>query len=369
MLADLLRAGVKVRCVDRAFVHDGNQYPAGSFVVRVAGQPVVELADLHARLGELAAAHGVTVRSADSSWVDSGADFGSNHSLVLKVPRVMMLWDRPVNMYSAGWVRYLLEQRYGVPVTPVRTHDLSRVELDRFTVVVMPEGSGYSDVLGARGAEAIKGFVARGGVLVTFGSATRWLCEKDVGLLNSEAEPRKRPKKEEGAADKPDGKPAAEAGEQNAEGRDPAEQPKAAAEKPAEALDKPFDYAAAIRPDKESPPSVPGAILAVTIDPDHWLGFGCGASVNVVHESSNVFTPVKLDRGTNVAIYAAEDQLVRAGFVWDEAKKQLPQKAYLVHQPHGRGHVVAFAEDPNVRAFADGLNLLLLNAVLLTAGR
>jgi len=40
-----------------------------------------------------------------------------------------------------------------------------------------------------------------------------------------------------------------------------------------------------------------------------------------------------------------------------------------VHQPFGRGHVVAFAEDPNVRAFADGLNLLLLNAVLLTAGR
>ena len=60
---------------------------------------------------------------------------------------------------------------------------------------------------------------------------------------------------------------------------------------------------------------------------------------------------------------------MRAGFVWDESKKQLPQKAYLVHQPRGRGHVVAFAEDPNVRAFADGLNLLLLNAVLLTAGR
>jgi hypothetical protein len=60
---------------------------------------------------------------------------------------------------------------------------------------------------------------------------------------------------------------------------------------------------------------------------------------------------------------------VQAGFVWDESLRQLPQKAYLVHQHHGHGHVVAFAEDPNVRAFADGLNLLLLNAVLLTVGR
>ena len=42
---------------------------------------------------------------------------------------------------------------------------------------------------------------------------------------------------------------------------------------------------------------------------------------------------------------------------------------YLVHQQKGRGHVVAFAEDPNQRAFADGLNLLFVNAVLLAQGR
>ena len=40
---------------------------------------------------------------------------------------------------------------------------------------------------------------------------------------------------------------------------------------------------------------------------------------------------------------------------------------YHCTDPRQRTHT--FAEDPNVRAFADGLNLLLLNAVLLTAGR
>ena len=39
------------------------------------------------------------------------------------------------------------------------------------------------------------------------------------------------------------------------------------------------------------------------------------------------------------------------------------QRAYLVHQSHGRGQVVAFAEDPNYRAFCDGLNLLFMNGV------
>jgi hypothetical protein len=36
-----------------------------------------------------------------------------------------------------------------------------------------------------------------------------------------------------------------------------------------------------------------------------------------------------------------------------------------MHQPTGRGHVIAFADDPNNRAFAEATQLLFLNAVLL----
>jgi len=353
LLAELLRHGVTARILDEPFTHDGARYPAGSFVVKVQDQP----ADLHARMRELAAAHGVTPACADASWVDDGPNFGSNEGHAPKVPRVAMLWDRPVNANSAGWLRYLLEQRYGVPVSPIRTHDVARAELERFTVLVLPEGAGYQQSLGAGGASAIKDFVQRGGVLVTLGSASRWLMDKDVALLASEAEPRRKPKAGDAApdADQPAAKP------EGQEAAKPAAKP--------EPADKPFDYDAAIRPDKESPPSTPGAILAVVVDREHWLGFGYDGAAAVVHDSSHIFTPLKLDRGTNVAIYEAPERLVQAGFVWDASKQQLPRKAWLVHQPHGRGHVVAFAEDPNVRGFADGLNLFLLNAVLGAAGR
>ncbi|MDO8348995.1 MAG: M14 family zinc carboxypeptidase, partial [Planctomycetota bacterium] len=364
LLAELLRLGVKARCIDRKFTLDGIEYPAGSYVVKVQDQP----ADLHARLRELAVVHGVSPYCADSSWVDSGPNFGSENSHVLKVPRVAMAWDRPVNANSAGWLRYLLEQRYGIPVTPLRCHQLDDVDLDRFTVLVLPEGNGYAGIVGKKGAEAVKGFVARGGVLVTLGSATKWLVDENVKLLASEAEPRQKPKEPEKGkdGDKPGEKPAEKAAEKPAV--KPDEKPAADVAKP-EPAPEPFDYGKTIRPDKESPPATPGAILQVTIDPDQWLGFAYQGTANVVHYTANNFTPDKIDRGTNVAIYAVAEQLVKAGFVWDEAKKQLPQKAFLVHQPHGRGHVIAFAEDPNVRAFADGMNLLLLNAVLLTAGR
>jgi hypothetical protein len=39
-----------------------------------------------------------------------------------------------------------------------------------------------------------------------------------------------------------------------------------------------------------------------------------------------------------------------------------------MHEPLGRGHVIAFAEDPNYRAYAEATQLLFINAVLLGAG-
>jgi len=347
LLAELLRMGVKAKCIDEPFVLDDRNFPAGSYVIRMVDQP----AGLHARMRGLAQLHGVIPYCADSSWIEEGPSFGSRRGHALKPPRIAMAWDRPVSTYSAGWLRYLLEQRYGLPVTAVRTYDLTRVDLDRFTVLVLPEGRGYAKALGSAGQKAISGFVRRGGVLITLGTATQWLSSDGVDLLATRAEQRGD------GVRKAAGDKAAEAGGAG-KGKQATPSDKAQA----------FDYQEAIRPDKERPPSTPGAILRVLVDPKHWLGFGYHGTADVVHDSSHILTPIKRDRGTNVVRYAKEG-LVRAGFVWDESLKQLPEKAYLVHQPHGRGHVVAFAEDPNVRAFADGLNLFLLNAVLLTAGR
>ena len=339
MLVDLLRAGAKVKCIDAPFTLGEQRFSAGSFVVRVHAQPP-ELRDgLHGMMQRLGSTHGVTATCADSSWIEDGPSFGTGDGHTLRAPRVAMAWDRPVNTYSAGWLRYLLEQRFGLPVTALRTRDLTRTDLDRFTVLVLPEGR-YSAELGGGGARAVQGFVRRGGVLVTLGSATRWLGREDVGLLAVSAESRDQPEAK---------RPKSEESEESDAAR--------------------FDYDAAIRPEEESPPSTPGAILRVLVDERHWLGFGYRGEASVVHDSSHILTPVKLDRGTNVARYADGDQLLRAGFLWEESRAQLPNKAYLVHQPRGRGHVVAFAEDPNVRAFADGLNLMLMNALLLTAGR
>ena len=72
---------------------------------------------------------------------------------------------------------------------------------------------------------------------------------------------------------------------------------------------------------------------------------------------------VRQSLGRNVVLYLPADQVLLSGFTWEATQKQIASKAYLIHQPHGDGHVVAFAEDPNYRGFCDGLNLLFMNSI------
>jgi hypothetical protein len=114
---------------------------------------------------------------------------------------------------------------------------------------------------------------------------------------------------------------------------------------------------------------VPGALLRVTLDREHWLAAGLDDEIQSVVEGARVFTPIKLDRGRNVGIYARKDRLVAGGYAWQNSQDLLPQKAFLIDQPMGRGHVIAFAEDPNFRAVAEATELLFINAVVLGPGR
>ena len=82
-------------------------------------------------------------------------------------------------------------------------------------------------------------------------------------------------------------------------------------------------------------------------------------------DSRRVFSPLKLDEGRNVGVYDSVDEVVASGFVRDGARELLARKAFLMHQTLGRGHVVAFAEDPNYRGYAEATELLFMNAVLL----
>jgi hypothetical protein len=336
LLAALHRQEIRVHSSDKPFSIGGVDFPRGSLIVKVRDNP----ADLFEQLSRFASEHGVNVFSTDTSWVESGVNFGSGQVRYLRKPRIALAYNEPTRSSSTGATRFLLEQSYGYPITIIHAYELGRADLSRYNVLILPDDSGgelgYSALLGEQGISQLKEWVSLGGTLLTIGGASKWLTEKEVKLLNTATE--KRPRKEEDREKK---------------------KPESAA-KESRKLDK---------NDEELPVPIPGAIVRVQLDQDHWVTAGYGSRTNVLVNSNRVFTPLKLGKGRNPALYSPRDDLLLSGFMWEESKEMLAGKAYLMQQKTGKGRVIAFAEDPNFRAFTEGLTLLFMNGVFFGPSR
>ena len=326
----LLAGGVRVHHASRPLTIGETTYPVGTAIVRVA-----ELGDGHRELlAEVISRHAIQAVPLDSGWVDKGVSLGSGDVHALKTPRVVLAWDTPTSSLSAGWTRYVLEQRFGFAVSAVRVATLGRLDLDKVDVLVLPQGS-YGSVLDEDAVRRLREWMRGGGTLVTIGEASRWAAGEKVNLLETRPELR-------------GGKPDVE------------EKDKKPADPP-----QPFDYDKAIQPERERPVNTPGAIVRVRLDLEHWLASGTDGEIQAIVEGQRVFTPLKLDKGVNVGRYESRERLVVGGLAWDEAQAQLAEKAFLMHQRVGQGHLIAFAEEPNYRAFTEATQLLFANAVLL----
>lgn len=330
-VVEALHEGIRVRAAGEGFTLGGRQYPVGTAIVRITENGP----DLRAELGSIAARHGAEVVPIDDTYVSAGASLGANSVRGLRAPRVLLVYDSPGSTYSVGWARYVLEQRYGQPTVAVRASSLGRAKLSDFDVIIFPSG-GYSGAVGSGLMDDLRSWMSDGGTLITMGNSTRWAA--DEGLLSTVVERR---------------------GGRAADSDPPSD----------ETPDQPIDYLEEIVPGDEAPESVPGAILRVLLDDDHWLSAGTDGEIGVLVEGSRVFRPLTLDDGSNVGRYAELDDLVLSGIVWEEARPQLASKAFLMHERRGAGQIIAFAEDPNYRAYTEATQLLFINAVVLGPGR
>ncbi|MBK6798607.1 MAG: peptidase M14 [Acidobacteria bacterium] len=330
---EALREGLTARFISQPFTIDGRKFDRGAAVFRVSDNGL----NFRAKLETIAAKHGADLIRLDSAFVSEGASLGSNQTVTLKAPRVLLAWDAPASSLSAGWARYVMERRYGQSVTAVRAGSLARVDLRRFDVLVLPSGN-YATAISGENLRRIKDWVSAGGTLITLGEASRWATRDSTALLDTRTELR-------------DGSPETDSLQARTE-----------------ASKGPFDYEKAIQPLREQPENTPGSILRVKLDPDHWLSSGTDGEIQVLVEGTRVFSPIRIDRGRNVGTYAVIDKLLASGHLWPEPKQQLPGKAFLIHQPSGQGHLIAFAEDPNYRAYAEATEFLFINAVLLGVG-
>ncbi len=363
-LTAALRADLEVLSTDKPFTQNGRTFPGGTIIVKVKDNP----ASVHETVAKLAAASGAEIVATDTGWVEDGVNFGSRHVAHLRKPVIALAWDQPTSSGSGGQTRFVLERQFNYPVTPVRTQSLATADLSKFQVIILPDsgfGPGYSTALGINGPRRLRDWVGAGGTLIALGAgATAFLADSRVGMLSIQQESLARPGEPQAPQRAPQA-PAAGAGGAGTPAAAPGTAPAAPQPDrvPGKILAKEEDYLKAIQPDSEPPDQQPGVIARARTDPDHWLTAGVAPTVNAVLAGRSIFTPIKLDKGVNAALFLGPDQLLASGYMWEENRKQLAYKPLVVVQREGRGNIIAFTADPNYRAFVDGMNLVFLSAV------
>ncbi len=224
-------------------------------------------------------------------------------------------------------------------MTRVPGSALSDLDLSKYNVLILPDGR-YPGPLGEPFVARLKDWVRGGGTLILVKGAASWATEKSVGLLASK--PVKKVVKSEPEPDKK----AVEKGEKPAV---PTE-PKADGDKP-----------------EESPDPVPGAFLRASVYDDHFVTFGSPAEVFPLINTDLILAPLKPTDGRNLVNFAPRDLLV-SGFCWPQTLELMAGKPLVLYQSLGKGHVVAFADDPNYRAMTPTSQRFFLNAVFLGPG-
>jgi len=333
LLTAALRQGLLVRSSDLPFTDKtGTNYPAGSLIIPRAGNPE----NLTAVLTELAQSTGAYIQGTDSSWMQAGPNPGSNNVKRMHAPEIAMLWDEPTNVLSAGSTRFIIEREFNYPVTAIRADRMKRSDLSRYQVIIIPNSgwSGYEHALGESGREHLRQWVQNGGVLLALGNATRFAVGGETPLLASRIEPKAQvdglvPLAQEGGA----------------------------------IITDQEDLQRYVRNPKTSPDWVAGVLLRADVDQEHWLTAGIHTELHSIFTGADMYTPLRITDGRNVVSFSNKEQVLASGYMWQENHEQVAHKPLVMVQAQGRGMVISFTQEPNYRAYMDGMHVLLMNAI------
>jgi hypothetical protein len=323
-LSRLLQQKVKVRYAEKAFESEGQQYAPGTLIITRTGNE-----GLGARFDQLVRAQadsaGTTVMAVKSGFSTSGRDLGSSSVHFVKQPNVAVVAGLGVDATAFGEVWHFFEQQLGYPLTVLGTDYLSRVSLNKYDVLILPNG-GYADVYNDRNLESLKAWVRDGGRLIALEGAAKFLSGKKDFLL--------KPKTADSTAIKKELKA-----------------------NPYRLLRR---YGDAEREEAED--AVQGSIYRVQLDNTHPLAFGYGDTYFALVRNPLNYSFLGKG-GWNVGVIKKDSY--SAGFTGTKARKELSDTFVVGTQDLGRGSVVYLGDNPLFRAFWQGGKLMFGNAVFL----
>ncbi|MBU3011892.1 zinc carboxypeptidase [Polaribacter vadi] len=304
----ILQKGIRAKVSMRNFKNGGNSYDYGTIFIPVQNQKL-NTTDLYNFLTKVAAGSHTTITGV-STGLNDGIDMGSNNFRAITKPKVAMIVGDGVTGNDTGEIWHLFDQRFDMHITRLDTRNLGRVDLSKYTHIVIP-----SSRLEKSDIEKIKTWVKNGGVVVGYKNTASWLASNK--MINLSFDKAKR------------------------------------------------DSVKNITFENKSLFSgaqvIGGAIFEAKIDRSHPINFGYKNDKIALFRNSTMFLKADKNSYNNPIQYTSKPLL--SGYISKENAAVIPNTVPFKVERFGRGRVIVFTDNTNFRAFWFGTNKLLMNTI------
>lgn len=309
----LMQAGFHVRVATSEFTNEEEKTFGRGTLLIGKGDSGLDDEAFYTKLSEIANESTVDIYAL-TTGLTTGVNLGSPTIITLDKPEIALLVQGGVNSAEAGEIWHLMDQRYDIPVTLLDMNSIGGRTLDRYNVVLMPDGR-YNG-LGKSGAETLRSWVSNGGTLVAKGNALRFLKDNNIGNFEF----------------------------RNLSNED-------------STLQKSYaDYS-----NEQGAKVIGGAIFNAKLDLTHPIGYGYINEDVRTFRSGNLFLEPSKNPYANPLVYT--DKPLASGYLHPTSLPGLINGSVIQISGVGRGRVVAYADNMNFRAFWFGTNKLYMNAV------
>jgi hypothetical protein len=182
-MAELYIRDIKLRYSLKPFILSGTSFNSGSIIV-TRGDNRHTGSEFDKKVTEAANKCQVKLIAASTGLVESGKDFGSENSRLMKKKSVALLCGEGTSSGSVGEIWYFFEKELNYPLTLLNTGITENIDLKDYDVLILTSGI-YSKL-----KDTILDFVKRGGRVIAIESAISLFAGEKTTALNKAIETR-----------------------------------------------------------------------------------------------------------------------------------------------------------------------------------